>query len=246
MHLKFTINKDYLIAHTLASTHDKRFSSQKYKKDIGSFQDRAWEISEELYNYIPGRIDDTVFISSGGVIPYRKAIDKLPSYFARLAKTKEFRKIYLQTEQYRAWCEKQWEKSSKRTLRIVEELTQFRFEDDFTIFLTHPSQRNGMSFGHHQIAWGHHEDWRCYTIVYLWHEILHSYLKGSELNHALIELIADHELRYRLTGVRYPPFIGHDHLMPLKKKILPYWKRYLKSAPKDFGAFRAMMAKKFG
>jgi hypothetical protein len=51
--------------------------------------------------------------------------------------------------------------------------------------------------------------------------------------HAIIELLTDEELRIRFNkkGVYFKEkqkFIGHKDLISLKKKILPYWKNYIK------------------
>ena len=88
------------------------------------------------------------------------------------------------------------------------------------------------------IAWGHNEDWPNYATVYLWHEILHSYLGYSEKEHALIELIADEELRIQLNGGKYPPFVvGHKNLEKMKKKLLPQWRKYLKLKNRNIREF---------
>jgi len=69
------------------------------------------------------------------------------------------------------------------------------------VLVTHPKLKNGVNFARFGvIGWGHSEDWKNYTSVYIWHEILHSYFDKSDLNHTLIELIADNELRYRHPG----------------------------------------------
>jgi len=89
---------------------------------------------------------------------------------------------------------------------------------------------------------GHHEDWPNYATVYLWHEILHSYIGYSEKEHAVIELITDEELRIRLNGSKYPPFAGHKYLAKIKQKILPRWKKYLKSKKRNIREFMGKSA----
>jgi hypothetical protein len=64
----------------------------------------------------------------------------------------------------------------------------------------------------------------------MWHEILHFYWlkpKDENLSHAIIELVTDNELRIRLNGGKYPPFVGHSWLEKIRRKIYPYWKKYL-------------------
>ena len=126
----------------------------------------------------------------------------------------------------------------------MTELTGIDFKKEnkkFIVYITHPSLRHGKSFQDGTIAWGHNEDWQNYAVVYLWHEILHYYFELSDLDHALIELITDNELRVRLNGGKYPPFIGHENLEKLKYKILPYWKKYLKSKNKNIFEFKKLL-----
>lgn len=120
----------------------------------------------------------------------------------------------------------------------MEDITGLQFDESFTVYITHPSMRNGRSWGNNIISWGCKEAWPNYSVVYIWHEILHTYFDRSEKSHALIELITDNELRAQLSGVTYPPFEGHADLAILKKKLLPQWKKYLKSAPRDIKNFK--------
>ena len=55
--------------------------------------------------------------------------------------------------------------------------------------------------------------------------------------HAVIELITDEELRTRLNGGKYPPFVGHGYLQKVKEKLLPKWRKYLKSEKQNIREF---------
>ena len=243
MKLSFVVDKDYLIAHTLANAGEQQFSSEKYKKDIVAFQDYAWDVSSELYGNVPGVRREDLLASQRGIEQYKKKAAQLPNYFTKLKKSKEFRKIYEQTEQYKRFCEREWKQTYLKASKIITELTQLKFDNTFTVLLTHPSLANGTNLRKGSFVFGHAEEWKHYAVIYFWHEILHSYLKSSKLNHALIELITDGELRYRLTGVKYPPFVGHEYLHPIEKKILPYWRKYLKAKNKDFSEFQKQISK---
>ena len=238
MKVSFKIKKDYLISHTLLSASNDRFSSKKNRKDIVEFQNYAWKVSKDLYSVIPGRSGADILLDDGGLKKYQKMTNRLQSYFRVLSKSKEFKKIHNQTEQYRKFCANQWKKNYKRASEVIKDLTQLKLNDSFTVFITHPSLKNGRNLKANKIVWGHTEDWKNYTSVYIWHEILHSYFDKSDLNHTLIELIADNELRYRLNGTKYPPFEGHEYLLKIKKRMFPNWKKYLKSEHKDFNRFR--------
>ena len=239
MKVIFKINQDYLIAHTLISCEERDFSSREYKKDIITFQDYAWGVSKDLYNAIPERVNIKIALMPGGFAEYAKKVSQLGDYFNQLKQSDEFKVIFEQTEKYRQFCENEWNKNYERTRKVIQDLTQFDFEKDFEVFITHPSLRRGRGLGGNKIAWGHAEDWPNYTVVYLWHEILHSYMGNAKLNHALIELITDYELRRQLGGPEYPPFTeGHDYLHSIRDKLLPYWQKYLGSENKNFADFQ--------
>lgn len=161
----------------------------------------------------------------------------LPRYLISLKRSTSFKKLLRQVEDYRSFCESQWRENYEHSSHIIRELTGISLRRKFIVYLTHPSLRNGRNFGKGIIAWGHHEEWPNYTTVYLWHEILHSYFPLTEKGHALIQLIADNELRARLNGVSYPPLKGHRDLFPLMKRMLPQWRRHLKKGGGDINKF---------
>lgn len=235
MKLSFVIDKNYLIVHALSCVEKDSFSSLKYRRDIINFQNYAWRKSKKYYNFLTNKLkffpDE---LTEKNIYLFTK---ELFSLLKQLSSSKEFKKIYSQTEKYLKFCEKQWDKNCEITEQIIKELTGFRLNKNFIIYITHPSLRNGRSIGKNRITWGHNEDWPNYATVYLWHEILHSYFEYSDLNHAVIELITDEELRSRLNDNKYPPFIGHKRLENIKKKLLPRWRKYLKSNKKSILKF---------
>jgi hypothetical protein len=228
------INKDYLIYHTLLCSEDK-YSSSKYKKDIENFRNYAWKIDKTLYELLIVRLK--------WLTPFNFENDifgKIPNYLKTLKQSKYFQKIYQQTENYLKFCQNQWNKNFSKTTQLMSEITGIDFEKEnktFEVYLTHPSLKNGMALLHlikktnrNIILFGHNEDWPNYFTVYMWHEILHFYWlkpKDENLSHAIIELATDNELRIRLNGGKYPPFVGHSWLEKIRRKIYPYWKKYL-------------------
>ncbi|HDH31432.1 MAG TPA: hypothetical protein ENH26_01515 [Candidatus Wolfebacteria bacterium] len=240
MKLNFKIDKNYLIINTLSCTGDYGFSSKKYQKDIIAFQNYAWNKSKKYYDFLAGR---TVFspelLAAKNLKSFTSKLHyELPNFLSTLKRSKEFKKIYLQTKKYSKFCDAQWKKNYTKTSKIIKELTGFNLNQTFNIYITHPSQKHGKNLGNNEIGWGHSENWPNYITVYLWHEILHSYFTISNLSHAIIELITDEELRKKLNKIKYPPFVGHQYLTEIKKKILPLWKKYLKSSNKDIDKFQ--------
>jgi hypothetical protein len=240
--LIFKIDKDYLIYHTLKSMGKERCSSEKYMKDIVNFQNYAWEKDKVLYDLLIGRfIVKPKDFQEKKYLKILKRLKDIENYLDFLKKSKYFKKIYKQTKSYLNFCKKEWQKNYLKTIEIMTELTGINFSKEnkkFIVYITHPSLKNGFNCRDGTITWGHNEDWQNYSVIYLWHEILHSYFELTDLNHTLIELLTDNELRIRLNGGKYPPFEGHKGLEKLKYKILPYWKKYLKSKDKNIFEFK--------
>jgi len=80
-------------------------------------------------------------------------------------------------------------------------------------------------------------DWPNYSTVYIWHEMLHSYFGRSDVEHAIIELITDEHMRKLLNSDTYPPFVGHEYLSDVKKKLLKDWLVFIKQNDKDINKF---------
>ena len=104
------------------------------------------------------------------------------------------------------------------------------------VLITHPEVFQGRYLEGNVIAWGRKSNWKNYSTVYLWHEILHSYLKYNNKTHALMELVTDDALRVFLNGGTFPPFSddGHEKLKQKKQWIYDhYWKAYLANNSKN-------------
>jgi len=240
MQLDFIIDQMYLIAHTLSNMGPQAFSSSDMRADIVAFQDYAWSASSEYYNLFARPVSlEEMIVTSGSMHAYWQDFNwsGFDEFIATLTSSKEYKKVHEQTQGYLTFCKNQWEDNYQATAAVIHDLTGLRLHDTFTVYVTHPSQRNGKYYGDHRIGWGHHEDWPNYATVYLWHEVLHSYLGAGDLEHAVIQLVADEELRVRLNGGSYPPFMGHEYLKPLLERILPSWEKYLRQEQRDIRQF---------
>ncbi len=222
--LNFRIDDDYLIVHTLSSMGKDRFSSTKHQKDIVAFQNYAWRKCKPCYNLLVGRLFAKEVVDG----ELHKITKHLPNWLNDLKERKSYQKIRLQTEKYLNSVKHQWEKNYPTASKVVMELTGLNLDRKLDVYITHPSLKNGSYKGGNVIEWGHHEDWLNYATVYLWHEILHSYVGRSDKEHAVIELVTDEELRVRLNGGKYPPFVGHKYSERIKERILPRWRKYLR------------------
>ncbi len=239
MKLKFDINENYLIAHTLSNTELNRFSSQKYEKVIRAFQKYAWKKSNRYYNLLVGK-STPEDLTDKSIKSFSK---ELPTYLKTIQESIHYQKLWAQTQRYLQFCENQWNTNYRDSIKTIEELTGFQPRKIMTVYITHPSLKNGIYLGNNKIAWGHNEDWPNYTTVYLWHEIMHSYFDTNKLDHVVISFVTDEELRVRLNGGEYPPFVTHEYLHSLMKKSLSQWKKYLKSKSKDIFEFKKQIMK---
>lgn len=121
----------------------------------------------------------------------------------------------------------EWERNCVKTSEWVAGMTGLEFSKDVPVYLTHPKIKQGHA-GRDCIFWAHRLTWPNYNTVYLWHEYLHLAIPGGDLEHAVIQLITDNELKIRLNGGSYPPFEGHEYLFKLMQLLLPEWQQYLK------------------
>lgn len=160
----------------------------------------------------------------------------MPGYVKQLRGLKEFKTIVAQTRKRKAFCEKQWKQNLKRSTRIMTSLTGLAFKRCVTVYISYPGMPGGRYQGRkgpkdcpYAIMWGGREDFSDFTTVYIWHELLHSYFPNGQLEHAVIQLLTDNELRVRLAGDKrpYPPYVGHQRLVPWMLWLRPAWKRYL-------------------
>lgn len=225
MKLQFTVNENFLIYRIL-------LAEEAEDENIIALQNKAWDFSEHLYNLAIGR-------PAPSEMHDVQEFQQIPKFFEFLKNTSEYKTIQEKTEVHKQECEQTWNASQAISTRIVKELTGYDLSSTFSVSVVHPALGEGRYLGNGEIVWGHDELWKNYAVVYLWHEVLHEYLGYSERRHAVIQLIADNELRRRLGGPEYPPFAGHPDLFPIMDEQLLHWQEYLHQKPKarDFSGF---------
>ena len=223
--LNFEINKEYLAAHALKAAWWNKSPFPEWKK-----------IAFKMQKKYP---DAELFFYGDSALAVKKfdIYQKFENLIKEIITSKDFQKIYNETEDYLKFIKNQWDKNKKEALQTIEELLNFKIPDkNITVFITHPKLKNGATLRkYNTILWGHPEDFENYSTVYLCHELLHLIIPGNIQNdyelemHALIEMITDDELRMRLNKKgRYFEVPTHKELLKIRKKIYPEWKRYLK------------------
>lgn len=144
---------------------------------------------------------------------------------------------------YKKWLENEWKTNKEHVLSELKAIMRTDLpESVFTVYVVGNLVSVGRNLGNNKIIWGHKEDWPNYSLAYLAHECLHSVFSSSELEHAVIELITDNELRIRLNkGGEYficeGKDVGHDYLRDIEKRTLPNWQHYLSDKSLDIHDF---------
>lgn len=146
---------------------------------------------------------------------------------ATLRQHEAFSDFVAETESNRGVVKNIWESAFECSSKIVHAITGLSLADRaYAVYVTHPDIPQGRYMPPDRIAWGSgasdHD-----TIVYLWHEILHGVLQNNDYSHALIERVADIELRAALTGEPVNIAVGHQWLQPFHARIENDWREYL-------------------
>ncbi len=173
-----------------------------------------------------------------------KIAQVLEKIYMKTVKTKEFKRLFSETEKYKNFVEKQWKENEKLILNYFENTLGLEIPTyEIAVYIFHPKSCHGKANKQTKtIQWGHSEDWKNYTTVYLSHEIMHiitdQKCKNIKTMHALIELSIDNELRITLNKkgkyFKEGKFnIGHPYLRNLENIILPHWNNYLKNRSRE-------------
>lgn len=246
MDFSFVINKPYLLVHALNVRQPTPFPEWKI------FKQGIKKEYPELVKYLADhRLYEVLFL----YLNADKLVEEFGGDVEQLIKRglshKAFEQLYRETEKYCAFVERQWKQNKDLVLRELPAITGLTLpSEDITVYITHPALRNGVALLRlNAICWGHPEDWKNYTTVYLCHELLHILTikqRDSEVMHAIIELACDNELRIRLNGMgeyfnEGGKQVGHSELLKIEKKILLHWRKYLKDDKKDIFEFEKVV-----
>ncbi len=206
-------------------------------KSLRNFKLYASQVSEESFH----GIQNLWKITRIGLI---EIVEKYGDYLDGLKSSHQYQIIKDRTADRLNFCQQQWLNNFEKTASIVGDITGLIFLKKLPVTVFHPAICAGANIGDH-ILWGGREDWPNYTTVYLWHETLHSYFPKNGLTHAIIQLIIDNELNFRLNGVQYPPFTGHSSLFEIMTRLLPDFREYLGESHRNIFQFCTAMTEKY-
>jgi hypothetical protein len=234
MDFKFEINKGLLIYSALLGTKSRNFHSPTIKN---KYYDE-YLLAHQLFSE-PRK----VFIDNDYKNSITRAGSDLLSMFSEFEQTEEFKRLLIKTEEYKTWIESQWKLNKTVINNHLKNILNTEIpSESATVFIIKPSIGGGSYLGNYTIYWGHTEDWQNYSLVYLAHEYLHTFIPAGNVEHCIIELATDNELRLRINGKgeyfeENGEKIGHDNLQAFERRLLPRWKQYLKDKEKNIYEF---------
>ncbi|NMB91390.1 hypothetical protein GYA37_00920 [candidate division WWE3 bacterium] len=164
--------------------------------------------------------------------------------------SKQFSTLLKNASEHKEWLEKQWKTNKDLIHKEMQNILRIPIpNNNFDVFIFGSLLHIGKN-SHNKIFWGQYEHWKNYSLVYLVHEFLHSLFKYSVLEHAIIELISDNEMRLRLNKTGYyfkcnKESVGHKHLQKVEKDILEDWNNYLIGKQIDIYQFLKIMQEKY-
>ncbi len=245
MDFSFVIHKPYLLVHALNARQPIPFPEWKIFK-----QGIEREYPKLIKYFADNRLREIMFLYLNTETLVEEFGEEVEQLIERGLSHRAFERLYRETEEYRTFVERQWNQNKKEVLSEFYAITGLKLPDeDITVYITHPALRNGVTLSRlNSMCWGHPEDWKNYTTVYLCHELLHiltAERRDSEVMHAIIELACDNELRIRLNGKgeyfnESGKRVGHSELLKIEKQILPHWRKYLKKGKKDILEFETL------
>jgi hypothetical protein len=232
MNLSFEINKNLLFSSLL-------FNDRSEAKSLYiEIKNKLWEKYKLPYNhFLKGNDYRNIFVDLNHNL--NELVDQTKEMFEEGMQTEEFEELLTETEKYKSWLENEWDSKKDTVIDILKDILRIELPTDrVTVYVVDPKVGGGSYLGNNQIFWGHTEDWNNYNMVYLAHEFLHTFIPSGEIEHCLIELAADNELRIRLNEkseyfIENNQPLGHDYLREKEKYLLPSWEIYLNNKNKN-------------
>lgn len=197
-----------------------------------NLQNELWDKYKNAYQFLQKNYVE--YFIKPTTITLDKNLHQEISELVTAGKSSEiFKKLTEDTISYKEWLENNWINNKDRVIDHLNDILRIDLNSlKIKVLVVGNKTHVGRHISNGVIAWGHPEDWQNYSLVYLMHESLHDIFGKRELEHAVIELITDNELRLRLNGsgeyfYENNKLVGHDHLLSLEKDILTAWKAYL-------------------
>ena len=220
MNVEFVTN-DYLLAWNL-------LFRPSISKEMHKLKERLWKNHPDEYMKLQKENVE--------ILKYTK--DFIPdddTIYNYLFNTEEFQKVKKETERYRRFLLRIWDKHSKEIQSALKELLRFKIENNYQILVVHPYLDNVEYLKKNpkrNIVWGKKEDTEdgLKAIVRILFTLMRYEIGdyqgiNREIVSAIIDLLVSNEIYSRITGsTKYEE--GIKKLKLLKKQIYPYWIMY--------------------
>ncbi|CAN0353217.1 unnamed protein product, partial [Phaeothamnion confervicola] len=167
--LHFQVDRRYLALHCLSGRFGRTTPADRAL--LSEFQDRALKFDRDACRFLFKYDWPVGSLASRGEMGQRA--ERLIEY---LQDDPAFPTLEAQAKTAAVQTEQEWNQDLERTTGIMRELTGIQFNMDLYVLITHPAQRNGVSFRENKILWTYRNDFPHYNTVYLWHEIMHKYI----------------------------------------------------------------------
>lgn len=151
-----------------------------------------------------------------------------------LKKTNFFQKDIQQAKSNLKRIKKNWLDYKTIILDCLKNIFKTEIQLNVICYITQPNLNTGVNIGNNQFLWGHINGLsdKNYDLVYLIHESLHSLFNKGDLEHAIIEKIADIELSRKLNKTDNCGYPTHCFTKDFHKQIFPFWNLYMKRSYK--------------
>lgn len=231
MNIEFVVN-DYLLAWNLlfrpSISEDIQMMKERLWKNYPKQYMRAEKENVEILKYTNDFIPDD---------------DTLYNF---IFNTEEFQLVKKQTDKYRRFLMKIWDKHQKDIQSSLKELLRFKVENSYQILVIHPFLDNVEFLKKNpkkNIVWGKKEDTNdglkaiiriLFTLVK--YEIGDYQSPNKEIVSAIIDLMVTNEIYTRLSTItKYDE--GLKKLKLLKKQLYPYWLMYMGADREDLVSY---------
>lgn len=237
--------------------------SKMFKFEIDEYA-TAWQMFWRQYKLLPENLREKYRDLPNGMrllmMSRHNLIFGKEYYEARMIKdmideimeTKEYEEFLKKIIQYKEDLEDEWNKKEGLILNELRNIMKVDLPPLETHIIT-VVPNAGFNLRNNHIYWGamNNHEFPNYGIIYLIHEYLHTVFGLNDVDHTVIELIADNELRKRLNlkddyALENKESVGHDFLDDLRSKMMDEWNEYLTTNKySDIFEFASHMKEKY-
>ena len=247
--LKFLIDPFTIAQQALGKPLSSPDDSSIYHDDeerhsLSTFLEKAKDLDFASYMFFAGSSDETLLACAYENIDLNQLSQRVGKYIGDLVDDACFKPVLEASQRAQEKVESEWLSNYDKTSKVMESLTGLNLSKKIDVLITHPQQRQGKNCDG-TILWTARSSFPNYSTIYLWHEIMHSFVKpldesalSERVTHSVIQLCTDNELRVRLNGGTYPPFEGHAYCEATESALLKEWHLYLDSNNRNIIKFQ--------